>query len=75
MHVSVVTDQPWDVRADVLAVPVQALVALAEGGYGLEVVDGSSTRYLPVRTGLFAAGRVEVAGEGLREGLTVGMPA
>jgi peptidoglycan hydrolase-like protein with peptidoglycan-binding domain len=62
-------------RKDVLGVPVQALVALAEGGYGLEVVDGSSTRFLPVRTGLFANGRVEVAGDGVREGLTVGMPS
>jgi len=61
-------------RRDVLAVPVQALVALAEGGYGLEVVDGAATRYVPVRTGLFANGRVEVSGAGLREGLTVGVP-
>jgi hypothetical protein len=27
-----------------------------------------------VQTGLFASGRVEVTGDGLREGLTVGMP-
>lgn len=59
---------------DVLAVPVQALVALAEGGYGLEVVDGPATRYVPVRTGLFANGRVEVSGTGVREGLLVGVP-
>ncbi|PRY32212.1 peptidoglycan-binding protein [Pseudosporangium ferrugineum] len=62
-------------RRNVLTVPVAALVALAEGGYGLEVVDAAGTRYLPVRVGLFAGGRVEVSGEGLTEGLTVGMPA
>lgn len=59
---------------DVLTVPIAALVALAEGGYGLEVVQGTTTRYVRVTTGLFAAGRVEVAGDGLAEGMTVGMP-
>jgi multidrug efflux system membrane fusion protein len=61
-------------RANVLTVPVAALVALAEGGYGVEVVDGRTTRYLRVTTGLFANGLVEVAGDGLHEGMTVGMP-
>jgi hypothetical protein len=62
-------------RKDVLTVPVAALVALAEGGYGVEVVEGSTTHYVAVQTGLFASGRVEVTGDGLREGMTVGMPA
>lgn len=62
-------------RKDVLTVPVAALLALAEGGYGLQVVDGTATRIVPVQTGLFASGRVEVSGDGLTEGLTVGMPA
>ncbi|WP_204059659.1 peptidoglycan-binding protein [Microbispora corallina] len=61
-------------RENVLTVPVAALVALAEGGYGVEVVQGSATRYVRVSTGLFANGRVEVTGDGLREGMTVGMP-
>jgi peptidoglycan hydrolase-like protein with peptidoglycan-binding domain len=61
-------------REDVLTVPVTALVALSGGGFGIEVVEGSTTRYLPVETGLFAAGRVEVTGAGLAEGMTVGMP-
>ncbi|MFF9274205.1 peptidoglycan-binding protein [Streptomyces griseosporeus] len=56
---------------DVLAVPVSALVALAEGGYGLETADG---RFLPVRTGLFADGRVEVAGPAVRPGVKVRIP-
>ncbi|MGW0660939.1 peptidoglycan-binding protein [Streptodolium elevatio] len=61
-------------RDDVLTVPVAALVALPSGGFGVEVVTGATTRYVPVATGLFAAGRVEVSGEGLTEGTTVGMP-
>jgi hypothetical protein len=40
----------------------------------VQVVDGATTRYLPVKTGLFADGKVEVSGDGLREGITVGVP-
>jgi peptidoglycan hydrolase-like protein with peptidoglycan-binding domain len=61
-------------RKDVLTVPVAALTALHEGGFGVEVIEGSGSRFLPVQTGLFAGGRVEVSGEGLVEGMTVGMP-
>jgi multidrug efflux system membrane fusion protein len=61
-------------RNDVLAVPVAALLALAEGGFGLEIVDGATTRIVAVKTGMFAAGRVEVSGEGVVEGVTVGVP-
>jgi peptidoglycan hydrolase-like protein with peptidoglycan-binding domain len=62
-------------RPDVLTVPVAALVALAEGGYGVRVVDGTTTRYVAVDTGMFAGGRVEITGSGLTEGLAVGVPA
>ncbi|MGH3715020.1 MAG: efflux RND transporter periplasmic adaptor subunit, partial [Micromonosporaceae bacterium] len=62
-------------RKDVLTVPVAALLALSEGGYGVEVVEGRKTRIVTVETGLFANGRVEVSGDGLREGMTVGMPS
>ncbi|ONK13460.1 peptidoglycan-binding domain-containing protein [Streptomyces sp. MP131-18] len=61
-------------RADVLAVPVGALVALREGGYGLEVVSGGTSSYVRVTTGLFARGLVEVEGEGIAEGTVVGVP-
>lgn len=61
-------------RKDVLTVPVTALLALAEGGYGVEVVAGGTTSYARVDTGLFADGRVEVSGEGIDEGTVVGMP-
>jgi peptidoglycan hydrolase-like protein with peptidoglycan-binding domain len=60
-------------RKDVLTVPVAALLALSEGGYGVEVVEGNRSRYVPVRTGLFADGRVEISGAGIAEGVTVGM--
>lgn len=63
-------------RADVLVVPVNALLALAEGGYGLEVVaDDGTTRVVAVEAGLFADGVVEVSGPALREGMTVGTAA
>ncbi|PZG02005.1 peptidoglycan-binding protein [Micromonospora deserti] len=62
-------------RKDVLTVPVAALLALAEGGYGVQVVEGAATRIVAVQTGLFAGGRVEVSGDALTEGMTVGMPA
>jgi peptidoglycan hydrolase-like protein with peptidoglycan-binding domain len=62
-------------RKDVLTVPVAALLALAEGGYGVQIVDGSTTRIVAVQTGLFASGRVEVTGDGLSSGTVVGMPS
>lgn len=58
-------------RADVLTVPVAALVALAEGGHGLESADG---RFIAVKSGLFADGRVEVSGSAVREGMKVRIP-
>ncbi|MGW4948015.1 efflux RND transporter periplasmic adaptor subunit [Actinoplanes sp. NPDC004185] len=62
-------------RPGVLTVPVAALLALAEGGYGLEVVDGGRSSITAVQTGLFADGRVEVSGGGIAAGTTVGMPS
>ncbi|MFI6901241.1 peptidoglycan-binding protein [Nonomuraea sp. NPDC050394] len=68
VKVTVVSGQ----REDVLAVPVGALFALAEGGYGVQVVEGASTRYAAVEAGLFADGKVEVTG--VDEGTTVAVP-
>jgi hypothetical protein len=59
----------------VLTVPVAALLALAEGGYGIEVVEGTTTRIVAVETAMFADGRVEVTGRGLSEGMKVGVPS
>ena len=63
-----------EAREDVLAVPVAALLALAEGGYGVELVDDDTTRIVPVTTGMFAAGKVEISGEEIAEGMLVGAP-
>ena len=62
-------------RKGVLTVPVNSLLALREGGYGVRVVEGTSSRIVPVTTGLFAKGMVEVSGDGLREGQRVEVPA
>jgi peptidoglycan hydrolase-like protein with peptidoglycan-binding domain len=62
-----------ETHPDVLTVPVQALLALAEGGYGLEIREGTARRVVPVKTGLFSGGRVEVSGDGIAEGSTVGV--
>jgi peptidoglycan hydrolase-like protein with peptidoglycan-binding domain len=62
-------------RPNVLAIPVTALVALAEGGYGVQVVDGGTTRIVAVATGLFADGKVEITGNGLQAGMKVAIPS
>lgn len=61
-------------REDILTVPVAALLALAEGGYGVEIVEGDTTRIVAVKTGMFAAGRVEISGAAIAEGMQVGVP-
>lgn len=58
----------------VLSVPVEALLALKEGGFGVEVVEGDVRKVVPVTTGAFGGGRVEIAGN-VREGMKVGVPA
>ncbi|MDT0308447.1 peptidoglycan-binding protein [Streptomyces sp. DSM 44917] len=63
-----------DERENVLVVPVSALLALSDGGYGLEVAAGDGTwELVEVDTGLFANGRVEVEGGGIAEGTVVGV--
>jgi len=63
---------------DVLAVPVNALLALAGGGYAVEEVEADGGhRLVAVRPGLFddAQGLVEVSGTGLAAGQHVVVPA
>jgi peptidoglycan hydrolase-like protein with peptidoglycan-binding domain len=62
-------------RENVLTVPVTALLAPIEGGYAVEIVDGGRSRVVPVRTGLFADGRVEVSGADIQAGMKVKVPA
>lgn len=58
---------------NVLAVPVDALLALAGGGYAVEVAEGGVHRLQAVTVGLFddAEGVVQVSGPGLSAGQRV----
>lgn len=71
VDVLVVTDS----RSQVLSVPVTALLALAEGGYAVEVEqpDGS-VELVGVEPGLYADGWVEVTTNGLAAGDLVVVP-
>jgi hypothetical protein len=63
---------------DALVVPVNALVALADGGYAVEVVSPDGTRRLEAVTlGLFddAAGVVQITGTGVAAGQRVVVPS
>jgi peptidoglycan hydrolase-like protein with peptidoglycan-binding domain len=60
------------VARDVLSAPVSALLALAGGGYGVQVVLPSGAhRLIGVHTGIFASGLVQVSGAGLTAGTKV----
>jgi peptidoglycan hydrolase-like protein with peptidoglycan-binding domain len=58
---------------DVLAVPVEAVLALAEGGYAVEVREGAVTHLVAVELGTFADGFVEITGD-VAEGAEVVIP-
>ncbi|MBO8192445.1 peptidoglycan-binding protein [Streptomyces oryzae] len=60
---------------DVLSVPIEALLALREGGFGVEVVKGTRKDVVPVKTGTYGGGRVEISGSGISEGTKVGVPS
>ena len=74
-----------EISENVLYVPVNALLALAEGGYALEVYDGElgngtfegesgvDTSYIAVEIGVFTEGFVEVVGN-ISEGQLVVVP-
>jgi peptidoglycan hydrolase-like protein with peptidoglycan-binding domain len=71
--------QVWVVRAthpNVLTVPIAALNSVSDGKYEVVLVDGATTRRVPVQTGLFddLAGTAEVSGDGLSEGAKVQVP-
>ena len=64
--------------SNALVVPVDALVALASGGYAVEVAGRNGVHHLvPVSLGLFddADGLVQVTGSGLAAGQHVVVPA
>jgi hypothetical protein len=60
---------------NVLAVPVNALLALAGGGYGLDVVTGRTPHLAGVTTGLYSDTLVQVSGSGITAGTQVEVPS
>lgn len=72
---SVSVSIPSETREGVLSVPVGALIAIAPQQFGVEIVgsDGLTTK-VPVTTGLFAGGRVEINGDGIEAGQRVVVP-
>jgi hypothetical protein len=61
--------------SNVLAVPVNALLALAGGGYAVQVVTGSTSHLVAVTTGLYSNTLVQVSGAGLAPGTLVEVPS
>lgn len=63
-----------DSAEQVLTVPVSALLAVAGGGYALEIIDAGGNRFVGVELGLFSDGLVEVTGVGVSENDEVVVP-
>ncbi len=70
----VTIDVVGDSVTGVTAVPVTALIALAEGGYAVEVDTGAGYQLVAVEPGFFADGLVQVTSESLTVGDTVTLP-
>jgi peptidoglycan hydrolase-like protein with peptidoglycan-binding domain len=62
-EVPVTVEVVTDGVEDVIAVPVEALLALREGGYAVEVESGTGTTLVPVEPGFYADGLIEVTGQ------------
>ena len=60
---------------NVLAVPVSALLALAGGGYGVDVVTGTTSHLVGVTTGLYSNTLVQISGSGITVGARVEVPS
>ena len=60
---------------DVLAVPVNALLALRGGGFGVDVVIGTTSHLVGVTTGLYSNNLVQVSGSGINVGTRVQVPS
>lgn len=56
---------------DVIQVPVSALLAQPGGGFAVEVSEGETITLVPLKTGVFANGLVEVLESDLKAGDTV----
>ncbi|WP_161793793.1 peptidoglycan-binding protein [Agreia bicolorata] len=68
----VAVDFTGERHENVLAVPVDALLAQPGGGFAVErVTDGTKRKVIPVTTGLYQDALVEISGDGITEGTTV----
>ena len=67
-----ITSQTVD---NVLAVPVDALLAVQGGGYGVEVVTGKTSHLAGVTTGIYSDTMVQVSGTGITAGALVEAPS
>lgn len=66
---------PTEKHEDILYVPVSALVAINNTTFGVERInEKGEAETVPVKTGLFAKGFVQIEGEGLAEGQQVVTP-
>ncbi|MFZ4895554.1 peptidoglycan-binding protein [Plantibacter sp. Mn2098] len=68
---------PTEKRENVLFVPVEALLALDSKTFGIELAGkgkNGAGKKVPVTTGLFADGMVEISGDGIAEGDDVVVP-
>jgi len=60
---------------NVLAVPVNALLALQGGGYGVDVVTNGTSRLVGVTTGVYSNTLVQISGSGITAGTRVEVPS
>ena len=63
-----------ELAENVLASPVNGLLALLSGGYALEIVTPTGTSLVPVETGIYADGWVQINGPGLKTGTEIIVP-
>jgi hypothetical protein len=61
--------------SDVLAVPVNALLALQGGGYGVDVITRATSHLVGVTTGLYSNNLVQASGSGISVGTRVQVPS
>ena len=71
VNVNITTER----AANVLAAPVNALLALAGGGFGVDVVSGNTSHLVGVTTGLYDSTLVQISGTGIKAGTLVQVPA
>jgi multidrug efflux pump subunit AcrA (membrane-fusion protein) len=63
------------VHRNVLAVPVGALLALAQGGYAVAVEDNGTRTLIAVTPGVFDGSLVQVSSSRLQAGMRVEVPS